>query len=245
MNCKICQENLSQYIDGELDAKQASEIKVHLSICADCAKINEDFVQLLGFCNQDNFQEVEPPNSQAMWCRINNIIENEVKPEISKEAQIKEQNRGLIDRIWSSSWSFSFAQVSSAVLGIAVISCLLTIVAVKNFSSSDESNEVHQSLFERSLVKVGLLDSVKDTREKRLKQQQTTIDYWNLRVQQRRQQWNAHLREAFDRNLREIDQVVFEYTQILEENPNDEVSGEMLDTALNDKVELLREFSEL
>jgi ADP-dependent phosphofructokinase/glucokinase len=71
------------------------------------------------------------------------------------------------------------------------------------------------------------------------------IDYWNKRVQARRLQWDKHLREAFDRNLQEIDQVVFEYTQILEENPQDEVSSEMLDSALNEKVDLLREFSEL
>ena len=52
-------------------------------------------------------------------------------------------------------------------------------------------------------------------------------------------------REAFDRNLDEINQVVFEYDKILQENPQDELTGEMLDSALNEKVELLREFSEL
>jgi hypothetical protein len=31
----------------------------------------------------------------------------------------------------------------------------------------------------------------------------------------------------------------------LQENPDDEISGEMLDSAMNEKVELLREFSEL
>jgi CHASE3 domain sensor protein len=64
-------------------------------------------------------------------------------------------------------------------------------------------------------------------------------------VQARRNQWNRNLREAFDRNLREIDQVVAEYTQILEENPQDDLSGEMLDSALKEKMDLLREFSEL
>jgi hypothetical protein len=53
------------------------------------------------------------------------------------------------------------------------------------------------------------------------------------------------LREAFDRNLQEIDQVVNEYTQILEENPQDDLSSEMLDSALNEKMNLLREFSDL
>jgi hypothetical protein len=45
--------------------------------------------------------------------------------------------------------------------------------------------------------------------------------------------------------LREIDQTVYEYDKILQENPNDDLSGEMLDSALNEKMALLREFSEL
>jgi len=38
---------------------------------------------------------------------------------------------------------------------------------------------------------------------------------------------------------------VSEYTMILQENPEDDLSGEMLDSVLNDKMNLLREFSEL
>ena len=53
------------------------------------------------------------------------------------------------------------------------------------------------------------------------------------------------MREAFDRNLNEINQVVLEYDKILQENPQDNISGEMLDSALNDQMALLREFSEL
>ncbi len=53
------------------------------------------------------------------------------------------------------------------------------------------------------------------------------------------------MREAFDRNLIEIDQTVYEYDRILQENPQDDLSSEMLDSALNEKMALLREFSEL
>jgi hypothetical protein len=53
------------------------------------------------------------------------------------------------------------------------------------------------------------------------------------------------MREAFDRNLNEIDQAVYEYTVILEKDPQDDLSGEMLDSALNEKMNLLRAFAEL
>ena len=80
---------------------------------------------------------------------------------------------------------------------------------------------------------------------RRLKEQQAVIDYWNQRVQARRAMWDDNLRRGFDRNLQAIDQAVFEYTTTLEHNPDDELSGEMLDSVLDEKMNLLREFSEL
>jgi hypothetical protein len=78
-----------------------------------------------------------------------------------------------------------------------------------------------------------------------LKEQQLAIQYWNQRVETRKNQWNRHLRDAFDRNLHEIDEVVADYKQQLQNNPQDKISEEMLDSALKDKMDLLREFSEL
>jgi hypothetical protein len=123
---------------------------------------------------------------------------------------------------------------------------LLTIVAIKNFSAPiDASANASPSIFERVLGKVGIIETPQQTRENRIKEQQAAIDYWNKRVEARRRNWDNYLREAFDRNLNEIDQVVFEYDRILQENPQDDLSGEMLDSALNEKMELLREFAEL
>ena len=64
-------------------------------------------------------------------------------------------------------------------------------------------------------------------------------------MQARRAQWDTKMRDAFDRNLNEIDASVSEYTYILQQNPDDELSGEMLDAVLDDKMNLLRSFSDL
>jgi hypothetical protein len=53
------------------------------------------------------------------------------------------------------------------------------------------------------------------------------------------------MRDTFDRNLHEIDQVVVEYSQNLKDNPQDSLSEEMLNSAMSEKMDLLREFSEL
>lgn len=243
MNCEKCQELLSEFIDGELEKEVSANIEAHLGLCAECAGLHEDFAAILQTCEKRVVTENTVPNSQALWCRINNVIETEIQPEITKEFQEKQAKRGWFGR----NWSFSVTQITTAIVGIAIISSLLTVVGIKNASAPDEVAATNQppTLFQRVLSKVGLADTPKEAHQRRLQERQELIDYWNQRVQTRRLQWDKHLREAFDRNLQEIDQVVFEYTQILEENPQDEVSSEMLDTALNEKVDLLREFSEL
>ena len=237
---------MSLFLDGELGEPEAVVIRTHLSLCAECARVCEDFAAILDSCKFEELaDEIVPPNPSALWCRISNTIEAELKPEPLPELP-QEQPRGLFGRMLN----LSFAQAASGMLAIALISSLLTVVGIKNYlqptgedltSRSGES----QTTFEKILSKVGLTDTPQSARMKRLEEQQTAIDYWNQRVQTRRAKWDENLRRGFDRNLQAIDQAVYEYTNTLEQNPEDELSGEMLDSVLNEKVNLLREFSEL
>lgn len=245
MNCDACQENLSLFLDGELDETRAASIRTHLSLCAECARVCEDFAAILDSCKFDDLaEETVPPNPDALWCRISNTIEAEIKPEAAP--QPPPQPKGFFGKVWS----LSFAQAASGVMAIALISSLLTVIGIRNYfqptgedftSRSGES----QTTFEKFLSKVGLTDTPQSARMKRLKEQQAVIDYWNQRVQARRAKWDENLRRGFDRNLQAIDQAVYEYQTTLEQNPDDELSGEMLDSVLDEKANLLREFSEL
>lgn len=253
MTCDYCQELISQFLDNELDEKTSLDVQTHLALCLPCAKVCEDFAMILDFCALDETDGFVPPNSKALWCRINNIIENEVEPIVHSPAQqtMEESGKRFWGKARGSGWRFSFSQVFTAVLGIAVISSLLTVVGFKNYASpptnfaSNASSVSPPTIFERALGKVGLIDTPEQTRERRVREQQSAIAYWNTRVQARRINWDKQLRQAFDRNLNEINQAVFEYDRILQENPQDELSGEMLDTTLTEKMELLREFSDL
>ncbi len=241
MNCTECQENISTYLDGELGDVEAASMRTHLSVCAGCAKICEDFSVILDSCRDNVPSEIIPPNSQALWCRINNLIESEIKPEV-----IEEPKKGWLSR----GWNLTFSQAGAGVLAIAVISSLLTIVGIRNyFEPSGEDfttrSAASQTTFEKIFSKIGLTDTPQQARDRRMIEQQAAIDYWTRRVQERRGQWDAKMRDAFDRNLNLIDESVSEYTIILQENPDDDLTGEMLDTVLNDKMDLLREFSDL
>lgn len=243
MTCEQCQELISAFLDNELAETSSTNVRLHLSDCVECSKVCEDLAMLINFSQLDVEESVLPPNPHALWCRINNIIESEVQAEIAKEN--KEKIQPQVQTGWR--WNFTFSQVASAILGIALISSLLTFIGIKQYSAPTDDFAVQSepTILDKALGKLGLIDTPQQARQRRIKEREAAIEYWNKRVQVRREQWNANLRDAFDRNLKEINQAVNEYTQILQENPQDELSSEMLDSALNEKMELLRQFSEL
>lgn len=237
MNCGECQELLSRYIDGDIEPAISATVTDHLALCAECTLLRDDLAEILMHCREGEVGEEVPPNPAALWRRINNLIEAELPPEIPVEPK----RRG---------WSFTFSQVSVAVVTVALISSLLTIVGIRNYFAppgDDLSAAANQSpsLMQRALRKIGLAETPQQARDRRFKEQETAIEYWNKRIQMRRASWDARMSAAFDRNLSEIDQAVNEYTLILQSNPEDQLSEEMLDSALTEKMNLLRQFSEL
>lgn len=242
MNCVECQDLISVYLDDELDDAMSLAVSAHLTLCDECARMCEDLSVILDSCRESLPAEIIPPNSQALWCRISNTIESEIQQiEQAKPDEHQQPHRG---------WNFTFTQLGSAIAGVALISSLLTVVGIRSYfepSAEDFTTRTRasQTTFEKVLSKVGLTDTPQQARERRLQEQQAVIEYWTKRVQARRAQWDPEMRNAFDRNLNEIDASVSEYTNILQKNPDDELSGEMLDAVLNDKMNLLRSFSDL
>ena len=224
-------------MDDELDEQRAAEVATHIAVCETCARYCEEMSSILDVCTSEAPSQLVPPNSKALWCRINNIIESEQKA----APPTVEQPKGR--------WRFSFWQVSAAVMGVALISSVLTVVAIRSYvkpAAGDlTTRSSAQTLFDKALGKIGLVETPQQARERRLKEQQAAIEYWNARVQARRDQWDRMTRDAFDRNLQVIDESVHDYTMILQQDPEDELSGEMLDSVLNDKMNLLRDFSDL
>lgn len=224
-------------MDDELDEQRAALVSLHIGVCQICARYCEEMAGFVDVRALEAPSETVPPNSKALWCRINNIIESEQNAEPPVE-----QPKGRF-------WRFSFWQVSSAVLLIALVSSVLTVVAIRSYVQPAASDlairPAEQTFFEKALGKIGLVETPQQARDLRLKEQQSAIAYWNTRVQTRRDQWDRLTRDAFDRNIQVIDESVSEYTMILQQNPEDELSGEMLDSVLNDKMNLLRDFSDL
>jgi hypothetical protein len=247
MDCGNFQNLISSFLDGELDARSWEPVSLHINGCEDCSRVYEDLSAIISFCDESFTEDTLPPNSQALWCRINNIIETEVAPEIEEE-RASHATPGRLASMWNSTFRLSPMQLASAVLGVALVSSLLTVVAFKNFSTPGDpvsGSEGQPSVFDKVLADLGLGESPRQRNERRIKEQEASISYWKARVDQRRAQWNVETRDVFDRNLSEVDKAVSEYSKMLRDNPQDTISNEMLDSALKEKMELLREFSEL
>ncbi|MFM9905530.1 MAG: anti-sigma factor family protein [Pyrinomonadaceae bacterium] len=239
MHCDECKNLIGAFMDNELEPSQASAVRSHMAFCPACAHVCEDLASILDVCQTESPSGIVPPNSQALWCRINNIIESEVKP---RALPVEQPQVGFR--------RFSFVQVAAVVLCVAVISSLVTVVAIRNYvqpavDDFTTRSAATQTTFEKVLSKVGLVETPQQARDRRVKEQQAAIEYWNVRIQTRRSQWDRTTREAFDRNLQVIDESLNDYTTILAQDPDDELSGEMLDSVLTDKMNLMRDFADL
>jgi hypothetical protein len=238
MDCIECNQLLSSFMDNDLEPAKAEAVREHLAFCEPCAKVCEDLAAIVDLCKSEP-DAILPPNSKALWCRINNLIETEIKPEPLPPPE------PLRRRFWI----FSLPQLAAAMMCIALVSSLLTIVAIRNYRSAPTDDLARspedQTLFERLMAKVGLGDTPQMARQKRITEQTAAIEYWNRRVVERRTMWDARMRDAFDKNLNVINESVNDYTLMLQQNPEDEITGEMLDSALDEKMNLLREFAEL
>jgi hypothetical protein len=232
MNCEQYQDVLSDFIDGSLAPEDHNNVTAHLSVCGVCTEARNDLDTIVGFCLEYRGEYEAVPNESALWHRISNLIEVELRA-VSPEPI--PANAGWWFRLMNRSWQLSFPQLAAAATVIIIAVSLFTVVGVRalNFSGSGLST-----------AGLTLPPRGADVKE-RFRQQQQVIAYWNERVELNKARWNPQMRETFDKNMSVIDTAVNDSMRQLTQNPHDEVSEEILNAALNDKVELLKEFAAL
>lgn len=248
MNCEKCQELLSDFLDGVLSDEDHRTLNTHLEECLSCYGTHQELDQIISFCRDHRGEYDAPPNERALWLRIRNTLESQpgaaraaAASHTAKPARTFGRLSGFLNR----QWELSLPQMAAAVTAIAIVVSLATALSLRSVNQSSESAAVTSSKGAKRSNEYAAAASYPGSLDDRLKRQQQQIDYWNNRIATRKAQWNAQLREAFERNLEVLDQAVASHSEELRLNPNDEVSEEMLNAALSEKMELLREFSDL
>lgn len=234
MNCEKCQNLISDFLDGALSNEDHRTLNSHLEECLDCADVRNDLQSIVGFCRSNRGEYAAPPNEKALWLRIRNVVEADA----NSAAVAPAPGRKSSWHNWfGRSWELSFPQLVASAAAIVLVVSLSTAVGLRRWQGGERINSQTASNDSR-------LAAAADLRDRVAKQQQL-ISYWNQRVEFNKARWSPEMRETFDRNLKVIDQTVNESIDTLAQNPHDEVSEEMLNTALNEKLSLLKEFAEL
>ncbi|MEP6718139.1 MAG: zf-HC2 domain-containing protein [bacterium] len=235
MNCDKCQDLISDFLDGSISHQDQSYLSAHLEECLSCGEVRDDLQSIVGFCRTQRGQYEAPPNEKALWLRIRNMIEAGASVATPAPAGSR---RGFWNNWTARSWELSFPQLAAMAAAIVLIVSLSTAVGLRRWQSGAVDGKFQGSA--QNGLSVGSIDV-----RNRISQQQQLISYWNQRVEYNKARWNPQMRETFDRNLAVIDQAVNDSFDSLSKNPHDEVSEEMLNTALNEKLSLLKEFAEL
>lgn len=232
MNCEKCQNLISDFLDGALSHEDQKTLNSHLEECLDCADVRNDLQSIVGFCRSNRGDYTAPPNERALWLRIRNVIDAGA----SSAAVAPAPSRRSLSNWLGRSWELSFPQLVASAAAIVLVVSLSTAVGLRRWQGGGKVTTVTTS--------DELRLAAADVRDRVAKQQQL-ISYWNQRVEFNKARWSPEMRETFDRNLKVIDQTVNDSIDTLAQNPHDEVSEEMLNTALNEKLSLLKEFAEL
>jgi hypothetical protein len=156
------------------------------------------------------------------------VIEAELPNSVTANTESKPS---FLARLLGHSWELSLPQLAAATAAIVLVVSLSTVVGLRRFGGYGATP--NQSAVEASNI------------NDRIWQRRQVIDYWNQRVELNKARWSPEMRATFDRNMKVIDQAVSDSLNELNRNPHDEISEQMLNESLNDKLALLKEFSDL
>lgn len=249
MNCEKCQELLSDFFDDVMSDAERAVLSAHLEECLPCFNVHAELNSIVSFCRDHRGEYDAPPNEQALWLRIRNTVEGGMltSATIAENPRRRVRRESWLARMMGRSWELSFSQMAAAILAIVVFASLATLFGLRGLQGN--SSIASANLNSSGSQAVALTSNpnggakVFEPRDRLWQQQQ--ISYWTQVVEQHKTHWNPQVRADFERNLNLLDETVNESLEKLSQHPHDDVTEEMLNSALNDKMQLLKEFSDL
>ena len=242
MNCEKCHELLGDFLDGTLGGRERAQLRAHLDGCLSCAGVHEELESIVGAARESAGYLYEPPNERALWLRIRNTVEADASAlRAAAAAQQARSRDSLWGRLAGKRWELSLPQVATAAAAVAVAVAFVTAVGLQQLGRIQPEQSASSGA-RRGAPAGRAVDG--SYPQGYLQPHQASLRYWQQRVEQRKASWNPRMRDSFERSVTVLDQAVDDSLSDLRTNPHDEISEEMLNAALRDKIELLREFSE-
>ena len=223
MNCNECKEQLSDYVDGELEFGAQTKIENHLADCEPCRAMRDDLLQIVHFSRQ---LPLHTP-SAAVWTRIQEQIESEPPKTLGMRV------KAWWGRVQLRDFSLSIPQMAIVTAAFLVMVAVSAIV----FRSSQNLNSqipAFQQQFQRG-NETRLDNNDLQDLEQRINELKGTVE-------QRRSFWSQDLQISYDKNMISVDQLLSECRQELDNNPADETCRELLHNAYKEKMRVLEGF---
>jgi len=233
MNCEKCREQLSDFLDGTLGHAEHAAVSAHLAACLDCSEAREEFNSILAAARDAHEYLYAPRDERALWLRVRNAVESENR---AAAAAAKASRGGFWSRLLNARLELSLPQLAGGIAAVVVSVAFVTAVGLR-YSASTQAPRATDRVVRR-VVSDEFYPSTY------VAPQEANIRYWEQRVEARKASWNPRMRASFERSVTVLDKTVEESLADLRENPHDEVAEEMLNSALRDKMELMREFGE-
>jgi hypothetical protein len=231
MNCDQCQELIQDLIDGRISQRDEFTLNTHLKECLDCESVRQDLTSIVSYCQMHRGEYEAPPNTQALWLRIHNVIEAENSTRAV--AQSNSRQPSFLGRLLNHTWELSLPQLAASAVAIVLLVSLTTVVGLRRWGSEGGDSAI--------MPQAQASSSASD----RVWQRQQLINYWNQRVEMNKARWSPDMRESFDRSMKVIDEAVANSLNELNRNPHDEAYEQILNESLNEKLALLKDFSDL
>jgi hypothetical protein len=228
MNCEKCQNLLSDLLEGTLASGEHALVSAHLESCPACAAAREDFLLIVGAAAEAHEHLYAPADEYALWQRVRGSVEADRRALAAAAA-----SRGFLSRLFGRRWEFTLPQLATTAAAFAVAVAFATTLGVQYLTARGDDARRATRTVEGA-----------DYPEARLRPHQASLRYWQQRVELRKANWNPRMRASFDRSVSALDSAVNDSLRDLQQNPHDEVAEEMLNSALRDKIDLLREFGE-
>jgi hypothetical protein len=242
MNCEKCQLLLGEYLDGELCGEESAPLTEHLKFCPPCAAARDDLQAIIRTAYDVRSHLHDPPNSRAMWLRIRNTVETEEREAAAagRRAEAARPARGPVARLLDRTWQLTLPQLAAGAAALVVAVALVTTLGVRY--AADPADYGVSAATPAQLRRASVAEA--HSPQSFLRTHRASVEYWQQRVERRKANWNPRMRESFERSVYVLDQAVNDSLDDLNRNPHDGIAEEMLNSAMRDKIKLLREFGE-
>lgn len=265
MNCTTCQNELEDFLYGELDSARAQALRAHLRMCTACTAHHAALEREQEIFTQ-YFEQTAPEPSDALWRTIQSRIHIEAPARVTfglAEPPASWWQRFFGNAVWLRQTAFATALVLASVAATTMYFKwqaqpqpannpeLATNVRTPQPSPTATAAPAPTSIPKATAPREVRQPQPKLTEEQALQNQlaraereyQHAIKLLDRVIARRRDQLDPAVRQQYESSLALIDSSISESRRALRGDPNNAVSGQFLLAAYAKKLDLMRDIA--